>query len=568
MRTPLEWMAPDQELQILRDAARTGRMILGPLADRPGPVEEWNATRAEEADIMGSNSGARQSRALAHGIDEDEHVDSLTDDYHLEWGGPDPAAPEIQAPLTISTQLRGSSIAAVLEEDHSAPPRLHLSHVRIVGSVNVLEGQRLESFHLSHCEIQEGVAIERRQIGRMTVAFCELGHGELPLLPGKVTLRGCRAQVVEVTDTMLAGGGAASLIDTEVERDLEVSGCEAYEVRAEQCLLNGGVVIHHNTIHGQLTLAGSTLSGKVALDAGSDVCLRDTEVQGAVTITHPRAPRNLGQRTTEYGATIERTGSTVDLSGLSADRLELILPQSSTKAYLPDRASSPHLVAGRRPHLGEVTLTLKPSPDASTLKDGGPPSFGKPIPPRAMTWSPPTVRQIESLLGAGAPHRRFHPELARALGDLLASQDDSKAATDLYVLAANEQLKRRSGFLRTPWRWVKLATIGHGYKLHRAFFLLLAVWAIATVVVSGAATEFRPSGDAPPSAPGFWGWLYALDVVVAPIGTGQSELWIASAPWLVAAIWVLKILAWGLLALFIAGLAGWVNRDARRPAAE
>lgn len=155
--------------------------------------------------------------------------------------------------------------------------------------------------------------------------------------------------------------------------------------------------------------------------------------------------------------------------------------------------------------------------------------------------------------------------------------------------AATDQLLSRRGnlFSRLIWRRVTKYTIGHGYYSQRAIAWLAALWVLSTVLIGLNAGAFTPTdreaaipasgtsstafppphetgpgpgasdseatsaGDselevaittaasqpAPLAYPTFIPPLYAIDIVLSPLGTGQSDAWRVSANmWLTSAL--------------------------------
>lgn len=139
--------------------------------------------------------------------------------------------------------------------------------------------------------------------------------------------------------------------------------------------------------------------------------------------------------------------------------------------------------------------------------------------------------------------------------------------------------RRRWLFSRTVWRWVTKVTIGHGYYSQFAILWLVALWLGATLLTAVAAPMFTPtdhdvavptastrtvtavSTPVPEGYPAFFAPLYAVDVVLSPIGTGQAEAWRPSGPWWFdATLTLIKLMSWGLLGLFITGVSGLLGR--------
>ena len=56
-------------------------------------------------------------------------------------------------------------------------------------------------------------------------------------------------------------------------------------------------------------------------------------------------------------------------------------------------------------------------------------------------------------------------------------------------------------------------------------------------------------------------WLYAVDVIISPLGTGMADAWrIDSILWLSTLLVGVKLIAWALFGMFIAGVSGLVGK--------
>lgn len=165
---------------------------------------------------------------------------------------------------------------------------------------------------------------------------------------------------------------------------------------------------------------------------------------------------------------------------------------------------------------------------------------------------------------AGSPKwrtlaRPFFAQPWLAVAGALDAEGRHAEARRLRIEGTDRQKRASASPLGQVGRLVTWSTIGHGYASFRALWLLLLTYAVSVAVVATATAAFEPmSGDDPP---GLWSPLYALDIVVSPVGTGQSELWGAGALWLALILWVLKFVSWMLAGLFVSGISGIVNRS-------
>lgn len=612
-----------EELALLRDAIASGRTIRGPLPAREGPVAWYNQQRSEmEDERRRIFEDSLESSPFA--AEEGEILAGLDAENEARWGGAESDPSTTAEPLEVAGALRGSTIRALLQSDDCPRGSLSLRGVPIRGSLDLYEVGGIEAVSLYTCDVERDIQLLRCSLRTFVLRACSFGGTGISYGGGPIRLRHCTVDSVTIEDTSMPYHELA-IESCSMSGALRVAGCEVYSLRLDDDEFRGELSVHSNSaqstlslqrsrivqeVHGTLeddafwrpvldvsgakevTLAGSTFDAAVALHADAAVDLTGTVFRSSLVL-------DLGTN-----ARVDLTGATVEgalLAGVSTSQSSrsdarpvldasaarihrLILPTVAAEVgetRVPDKITAPALRALVEPSFGIIQGLPQEDFDAFSRAHRESPSSELELPnvlsgliARSQEAEaphltvPPGFRALKDFVHGNRPGGVFQPAVGRAFEATLRQHQWDSAADSMGIMTIDERMRARRSWPYQVWRFIKRHTLGHGYKLHRALLFLIAVWAIAAIVVSVAASQFQPAGDAPPSAPGFWGWLYALDVVVAPIGTGQSELWIASAPWLVAAIWVLKILAWGLLALFIAGLAGWVNRDARRPVLE
>jgi hypothetical protein len=144
------------------------------------------------------------------------------------------------------------------------------------------------------------------------------------------------------------------------------------------------------------------------------------------------------------------------------------------------------------------------------------------------------------------------------------------------------------------WGRITRVTIGHGFYPERALIWLLAIWfCVAGIVISNkdsftpsdrstAVSQVQPAAPAatggetrgsqlvttgstsptPIAYPALYPFIYAVDIVISPVGTGQSNAWqFTGSMWLSSVLATLKLLSWALGGLFITGVAGVFRRQ-------
>ena len=178
-----------------------------------------------------------------------------------------------------------------------------------------------------------------------------------------------------------------------------------------------------------------------------------------------------------------------------------------------------------------------------------------------------------------------------AMADVLERSGNASDARKLRFEATDNLFKQRKNPLsRSFWRFITKVSIGHGYYSQRALGWLLVFYLLTAGVAAANAPAFIPSDrsaaittssesgpgetihesatmttalsdPAPLAYPSFIPGLYAVDVVLSPLGTGQSDAWRVSAdPLLNVGLVGLKLMSWAMLGLFVTGVSGLVNK--------
>lgn len=198
-------------------------------------------------------------------------------------------------------------------------------------------------------------------------------------------------------------------------------------------------------------------------------------------------------------------------------------------------------------------------------------------------------RRARDLLSAGADDD-FHAQPWFEVAEVFERSGHESDARRLKFNATDRLFaRRRSWFGRHVWRRITKATIGHGYYSQGALAWLLLLWVSAASMTALHPSAFSPtdrsaavismvepsaegtverlvitdasSQPVPPAYPEFVPALYAVDVVLSPLGTGQSDAWrVSSDPWFSGALTAIKLLSWGMLGLFVTGVSGVINR--------
>lgn len=186
----------------------------------------------------------------------------------------------------------------------------------------------------------------------------------------------------------------------------------------------------------------------------------------------------------------------------------------------------------------------------------------------------------------------FIPQLWFEVADVFDRSGRESEAKKLRFEAVDRVLWRRTNVVSWLWGRITKVTIGHGFYPERALVWLLIIWFSVAGLVASNKDSFSPSdrstaisqaqdekpapkseptgkglaitGSTNPSPiayPTLYPFIYAVDIVVSPVGTGQSTAWqFHGSLWLSSILTFLKLLSWALGGLFITGIAGAFRR--------
>jgi hypothetical protein len=134
-------------------------------------------------------------------------------------------------------------------------------------------------------------------------------------------------------------------------------------------------------------------------------------------------------------------------------------------------------------------------------------------------------------------------------------------------LAAIRRQRNGSPVLVRLWGWLQDAIVGYGYAPMRAFALVIAIWAAASVVLTiSAPTCLRGNISSPglcsvkaDEHPTWDPWLYTLDLLVPVVDLGHSNVWDPTG-WSKVLMYVLTVTGWVLVTTVIAATARVLKR--------
>jgi hypothetical protein len=184
---------------------------------------------------------------------------------------------------------------------------------------------------------------------------------------------------------------------------------------------------------------------------------------------------------------------------------------------------------------------------------------------------PISARDWLALLREGTPTYAAQPYQQLAAG--YRALGDERQAREILMAQRDDELARAN--LRWPerlWGWITKVTLGYGYQPWRALLFLAAVVAVSCVLAvvlgaHGALAQTSKTATPGRSCTVVQQVSVGLDLNL-PVGTSVAradcDLTIdsasATAAWLTAAGWVLRLLAWVFAALFIAGFTSAVRK--------
>ncbi|MCL3836890.1 hypothetical protein [Aeromicrobium duanguangcaii] len=232
-------------------------------------------------------------------------------------------------------------------------------------------------------------------------------------------------------------------------------------------------------------------------------------------------------------------------------------------ALTADGATFKQLKVGDRTKV-RGTIDLSAAHVENLVLEGKPPSFSP-----TMTWNLGNIYG-EHVSARGLSHwlsdeseDSYHAQPWFRVAEVFEAAGEEVEARKVRIAATDLSMKRRSLATRYFWRPITKATIGHGYHSSRALWGMLTCWFLTLAIVWSSRSSFSPRDPEVAAAgdyPGFWPWLYATDIVVSPLGTGQADAWWINSAEITGILIVIKLVSWAFFGLFISGVTGLVSR--------
>jgi hypothetical protein len=422
------------------------------------------------------------------------------------------------------------------------PHGLRLRGARIAGRLDLENLVTDVWLELEDCLLEEGVVARDARLPGLFLADCQIEHPDETPMDGD----GLTCVLLVLTGSKVIGhaeGGAVSLLAARVTGRLDCT---------EMVVCNDrGPALNGNTLYvGQNMRLGGDFTGR-----GED---------GAVSL---------------LGA---RIGSILDCSGakLSNDRGSALLAQGlqvGQHMFLRDGFTA--TAAGETKGQGVAV-------DLRAARIGGALQFA----PDKLEQTTDAHRRLDAdgltytgvpekiepedwrkLLREGTPRYAAQPYQHLAAG--YRALGDERQARKTLIAQRDDQLARA----KTSWpeRWwgkITKVTLGYGYQPWRALWFLAGIVAVSCVlaVVLGAHGALaQTSNTTTPGQPctAVQKVSVGLDLNL-PVGTSTARADCdlttdpasATAAWLTAAGWILRVLAWTFAALFIAGFTSAVRK--------
>ncbi|TFD12864.1 hypothetical protein E3T35_06135 [Cryobacterium sp. TMT1-2-2] len=486
-----------------------------------------------------------------------------------------------------------------------------------VGSVNGSGADIRGSLQLSKCTIAMGGSATKTQIGlqleaievgdsvvgeRMKVAGSLRMHGAR--IGSQISLRGSRFECLDsldpatpmrypifLSDTKVSGGiflraivGATLNIDSASTGYLEIDQCDLESVDASDCNIAGNIDLDGAQVGAGLSLRGAFVGGDIVVPADSGkqanlghfnlaaaevrrdiqldtalvtkVELTSAKIAGILLIAEiqPATEQSKKKLVDARGATIERLALNSGLSGVTYDFTDANLGTLEVEDVGLD--------ADGVAKIPKFSLTESISVRSIAGDLGS------------------RVALVEGWLDAG-PNEPFHSQPWFEFANAYDRAGRFADARHLRYVATDKLLFRQNWLVKFVWRPLTKLTIGHGYYSFRALVGLALCFVVAWGLVDLNREAFNPTersvavvardaiehvttaetAPTPVAYPELIPHLYALDVVLSPLGAGQSSAWwVSGTEWLSNSLMAVKLMSWLLLGLFITGVSGLISK--------
>jgi hypothetical protein len=438
---------------------------------------------------------------------------------------------------------RASVIRDILRGRLAADPDPHglqLRGARISGQLDLANLTTDVHFELEDCLLEEGILVQDARLAFVGLVGCQLEHStEPPLNADRLT---CSALFLH--GARIIGhtyDGAVRLPGAQVSGTID---CDGASLRND----SGPALVADRLQVGQAMFLRGGFTAIGAGDLGA-VRLLGAQISGQLDCTGAALRNNSGP-------------------ALVADRLRV--------------GQDMYLRSGFTATSGGADVAV----DLTGARIGGTLSFD---PVGLEHWTDPHSRlRVDGLTYPGIPQeisargwlgllRDATPNYAAQPYQQLAAgcraQGDERQAREILMAQRDDQLTHTdTRWSERLWGWITKVTLGYGYQPWRALLFLAAVVVISCLLALGLGSHGALAQTGKTATPGRPCTLIqqvsvGLDLNL-PVGTSVARADCdltkdpasATATWLTAAGWTLRLLAWVFAALFIAGFTSAVRK--------
>jgi hypothetical protein len=420
------------------------------------------------------------------------------------------------------------------------PHGLQLRGARITGRIDLESLATNVNFELTDCLLEEGLLARDAHLAVVVLNGCLLEHpAEPPLDAERLT-----CSVLSLNKAAIIGhakSGAVNLVGAHVGGQLDCTRASLHNDRGP-ALNASSLQVDQDMLLRWFTATGVDKNGAVSL-AGAHV--------GGFLICS--------------GANLHNDrGPALNASSLQVDHSLLLISFTATGAGGGVAVSLASARVGESLDLRMAQMKHATDPQ-HRLSVEGLTYTGVPMGISARYW--------RRLLREGT--RRYAAQPYQQLAAGYRAQGDERQAREILMAQRDDQLARTYPRPRWPERWwgrITKVTLGYGYQPWRALLFLAAVVALScvlAVVLGSHGALAQTSNTAAPGRPCtvIQQASVGLDLNL-PIGKSVArdrcdlvkDSASVTAAWLVAAGWVLQLLAWAFAALFIAGFTSAVRK--------
>jgi hypothetical protein len=473
------------------------------------------------------------------------------------------------------------------------PHGLRLRGARIAGRLDLENLTTDVSLELKDCLLEEGVLARHARLASVSLADCQIEHPAKPPLDGT----GLTCSMLNLTGAEIIGhasAGAVNLVGAHIGSDLTCTGAGlsnesgpalvADSLQVGQGLyLNNGFTATGSGVFGAVRLVVAHIGGNVdcsgahlrnesgpALNADSLQVDQSMHLTGGFTASGSGGLGAVNLVGARIGGYFVCTGKLHNESGaaLMAQRLQVDQNMHLRESFVAIGADEQMAVDLKGARVGGAFVF-----DPARLEHED--DSHQRLEVNGLTYAdvPDIIspQHWRELLRHGTPYYAAQPYRQLAAG-YRALGDDRQARQTLMAQRDDELARGDTHWAGRLWGRITKITLGYGYQPWRALLFLAGVVAVScmlAVVLGAHGALVQSSQTATPgrSCTVVQQVSVGLDLNL-PVGTTVARVDCslttdsssATAAWLTVVGWVLRVLAWGFAALFIAGFTSAVRK--------